>query len=483
MIKKITEKERNNIFADIKNLILDQSRFSLDNLLTYSVSNWLSQQNPTIIQFIEILTHNTNNEEILTEEKLFKQAVAVEAIYGSRCSKYVSAINLVASAIKYSISRSKTIVDIDNHIIGAESYTKFINWLESLTIEQSKLPSGLLFLAFDNEQKGQKNYLDRGYNTVVFHTVTSFIAFNYGFNNNIQATIDPWLYSELTPLQYEELYDLTFDMKSEIHKELVKYLSTILKELCLEKKQATNSIDNAVCPKCNAKLPTISEINQQHHNSSHILLDITNTIDKIEKPLILRHHSFNKQIKSTNTSYTYTNINQESILQNKIQIPQLFVPDPLGVNPNSISNIRMVFKYIEEITGIKDNIRKWAIVTCDGIPYHRAQKIKREFPWLILIPGPLYEEMNMLKSFVELNWDIDIKIFAQCQGYRTENQKKNPSVEDYLIWAQNQTDATYQLKYEQIFYYLQAIINFRTGVRTNRFLLKMATRRTFAPIW
>ena len=30
--------------------------------------------------------------------------------------------------------------------------------------------------------------------------------------------------------------------------------------------------------------------------------------------------------------------------------------------------------------------------------------------------------MNMLKSFVELNWDIDIKNFAQYQGYRYENQ-------------------------------------------------------------
>jgi hypothetical protein len=30
--------------------------------------------------------------------------------------------------------------------------------------------------------------------------------------------------------------------------------------------------------------------------------------------------------------------------------------------------------------------------------------------------------MNMLKAFVELNWDIDIKNFAQYQGYQHENQ-------------------------------------------------------------
>jgi hypothetical protein len=41
----------------------------------------------------------------------------------------------------------------------------------------------------------------------------------------------------------------------------------------------------------------------------------------------------------------------------------------------------------------------------------------------------------------------------------------------------------FQLKYEQIFFYLQAIINFCIGVRMNRPLLKAAARRMFAPIW
>ncbi|CAG8508125.1 7710_t:CDS:2 [Scutellospora calospora] len=121
--------------------------------------------------------------------------------------------------------------------------------------------------------------------------------------------------------------------------------------------------------------------------------------------------------------------------------------------------------------------------------------------------------MNMLKAFVELNWDIDIKIFAQCQGYRTDNQLEyfqkcidhhkawdsicniyrysmaseliwpyvlnhnNPTPNGYLEWAKAQTSETYKLKFEQ------AIVNFRTGVRTNQSLLRNAARRQFAPIW
>jgi len=53
---------------------------------------------------------------------------------------------------------------------------------------------GLVFMAFDNEQKGQKNYLDRGYNTVIYHIVTSFVLLNYDPINQIQNLEDPWLH-------------------------------------------------------------------------------------------------------------------------------------------------------------------------------------------------------------------------------------------------------------------------------------------------
>ncbi|RIB29797.1 hypothetical protein C2G38_2154455 [Gigaspora rosea] len=56
------------------------------------------------------------------------------------------------------------------------------------------------------------------------------------------------------------------------------------------------------------------------------------------------------------------------------------------------------------ISGIKNGIRKWVAVTCDGVPYRYITKLKDEFPWLVLVPGQLYEEMNMLCAFVKLNW-------------------------------------------------------------------------------
>ena len=40
------------------------------------------------------------------------------------------------------------------------------NWLEILATEQPPFPKGSLFLAFDNNQKSQKSYLNRGFNKV-----------------------------------------------------------------------------------------------------------------------------------------------------------------------------------------------------------------------------------------------------------------------------------------------------------------------------
>ena len=147
----------------------------------------------------------------------------------------------------------------------------------------------------------------------------------------------------------------------------------------------TSNIDNKkrVCPTCRNKLPTLAKINQQ---SNEPLKIINNT----EKPLIIHPHTFKGSSKP------------RSVLESE-DILQIFVSDLVKINSNSIANVWKVLEYIKKISEIKDGNRKWIIVTCDGVPYHHIQKIKKNFPWLILILDTLHEEMNMLKAFVELN--------------------------------------------------------------------------------
>src|SRR5437660_6970464 len=79
-----------------------------------------------MVRFIETLTHK-ENEHQHEGERLFKCVVAVDAIYGSRHLKYVSAISLAASAIKYSLARSRMVIDIAARTKFEKLRTNFFN--------------------------------------------------------------------------------------------------------------------------------------------------------------------------------------------------------------------------------------------------------------------------------------------------------------------------------------------------------------------
>ncbi|RHZ86518.1 hypothetical protein Glove_50g130 [Diversispora epigaea] len=486
LYKEQSKAEREALFDDIESLIKDNDRFAVESLMVYSPYEWLNKCNQVIVKFIEILIQNNQETDHSRQEKLFKTAIAINIIYEARHGKYVSEIHLAASAIKYSIARSKIIINIDNHLISLGSYYQFQKWLEELSEHEEKLPESLLFLAFNNEQRGQKNYLDRGFNTIIFHIITSFVAFNMGSQNKIQSTNSPWLHSSLNRLQCEELFDINPQMQEVIDMELHAYLSEIFKLLHEEKLAPVNTIDSLmvtaanitamkecpncnqkniknrkqICPRCKERLPTLAKIQNEKSIEN-------NVIDQQSKPLIFKPYSINDE--SSSVSVPRISFTQQQIIEQGVNIPEIYIPDPININPNSIANVKKVLSHIKTISSIKDGSHKWVAVTCDGVPYHHAAKLKEKFPWLVLLPG-----------------EIDLKQFASCQGYRTENQlayfKKSPSVEGYLVWVNEQQDPLYRTKYEQTFVYLQAIINYQKAIRTNNSFLKKAAKRSFSPI-
>ena len=122
-ITEIANIERGALFNDIELLIRDNNRFSIENLMVYTPREWLNKRNRIIVKFVETMVQNNQDTDNLSQEKVFKTAVAVDAIYGAWHKKYVSEVHLAASAIKYSIARSKTIIGIDDHITNSGSYT------------------------------------------------------------------------------------------------------------------------------------------------------------------------------------------------------------------------------------------------------------------------------------------------------------------------------------------------------------------------
>ncbi len=213
------------------------------------------------------------------------------------------------------------VINIDNHIISLRSYFRFQKWLKELSKQEELLPEGLLFLAFDNEQRGQKNYLDRGYNTVIYHIITSFVTFNMSSQNKIQHTDSPWTYHSLNKLQLEELFDVNSQMQEAIDKELYNYLANIFNLLSEEKLSSTNAIDSLIastgtnitnmkeCPNCHqqnienrkkkclickTQLPTLTDIQKEK-----VAKIITN---KTNDTLIFKPYSFNDELSVTHVS-------------------------------------------------------------------------------------------------------------------------------------------------------------------------------------
>ena len=239
-------------------------------------------------------------------------------------------------------------------------------------------------------KKDKKNYLDHNYNTVTFHTVTSFLAFNFDTTDQTQMTKEPWLYRKLNSLQVEELFDVTPDMQRLLDQQLHNHLSIILNEACMEKNDDTNAIDDLAtkhttimnrqkrctncgkveiensrrkCPDCNEKLANLSETQQR---TQETINQSTNTT----RPLNFKFYQNKTNISDDSTKPI--SITQKSSPQDGVEVPDLLVPDPLPINPNSIENVHVVL----ELTKVKENGFQWFVMGSHTIMHKNLKVIE-----------------------------------------------------------------------------------------------------------
>ncbi|RHZ81879.1 hypothetical protein Glove_117g594 [Diversispora epigaea] len=121
------------------------------------------------------------------------------------------------------------------------------------------------------------------------------------------------------------------------------------------------------------RLPTLAEIQKEKS------INIENkTVNHSMMPLIFKPCNFNQEssaIFSSRISLT------QQPADHGVNIPEIYIPDPINLNPNSIANVEKVLLHIKKISG---ETRKWITVTCNGVLYHYTTKIKKKFSWLIL---------------------------------------------------------------------------------------------------
>ena len=128
--------------------------------------------------------------------------------------------------------------------------------------------------------------------------------------------------------------------------------------------------------------------------------------------------------------------------------------DPICVNPNSYDSLRMVLRKLGQDAGVKrygGTSRSWVILCCDGLPYSLCMKLisntfvctscnaslyglanikahasicsssdarfYREFEWVLFRTGDGHDELNMFRSFVELNWEVFYSDLARTHNF------------------------------------------------------------------
>ena len=240
--------------------------------------------------------------------------------------------------------------------------------------------------------------------------------------------------------------------------------------------------------------------------------------------------------------------------------PAVTMCDPVFVNPCSYEAVKVVLRQIgksADISSYGTGIREWLVLYMDGTPYILAQKLIREtficqecgacidgedkleshyrsmhaalpikqcleFDWVLLRPGAGHYEMNMIKSFVELNWEVFFSSLAYEVGFRSElaqkyakscgdnhkafellnifragtvdellvpyvrsamELKENPTIDGLLRFIAKSENANYQYAAEQCLTYAQAIFNYRAGVRRNNQKFMASGKLHFTPFF
>ena len=233
---------------------------------------------------------------------------------------------------------------------------------------------------------------------------------------------------------------------------------------------------------------------------------------------------------------------------------------PVFVNPCSYEACIIVLRNIGSCAGVTryGGTREFTYVCCDGSPYvlcsriilstyvcsscgenvkkdafsvhilghekNVACELYREFDWVLLIPGPGHIEMNMVKSYVELTWDIFWKSLVQLLNFKSENALKAAKkvsdhhkgwqlctiarealVKELLTpWVRMQLnsptpdlspgtflkfvmtdvkDQTYAMTADLVFELLDAIFMYREGIRNEKTELAFSARAKVAKLW
>ena len=232
--------------------------------------------------------------------------------------------------------------------------------------------------------------------------------------------------------------------------------------------------------------------------------------------------------------------------------------DPINVNPNSSSTVKTaLIKILDDADiakpGCEHRARKWGLVYCDGQPYNLAAKlqdtlyecpickkhifannldthikqcgiitpdinISKVFENIILMPGLGHVELNMLRCYFKLTWDIVMEHVGSTMNFKSPKAKQSlycvydhhkswqafltfligtsdhiiqhyidtctvnkytPNSNHFFQWCNSIKNKAFAVLLELLFSYGFGIFLFRAGVRRNNSEIMICARQKF----
>lgn len=565
-IKLIAEKENHALYEDTKSEITHPARKSLEKLSEFSPDEWLSCRNTVLVEFINEITKSgtehgsgTRNDNNYVKKICLKMC-AVETIMKARNLNYVSEFGEALAAVEYAISGSKLVLNMEGHTSANGSYSTLMNWMEASTGDKLDVPTGDIVFAFDNEQKLKKAWLHGSMSVDAITTVICAQTDSNGIlQQNAEFKPEKWTkdLSQQEKLNFDIMSkDVELAGKENLQQDFQGYITVLKKEWGGKSKLIEEHANDIIrgenmhqclnCskwwPKNTCKCSKLSGGCDQWIKQTEKKEAKTKSGTKDQQSKDPKWFAYSGTVKTNQAGESYVALqseemdwSQSSTSVNQVaNSPLISLSEPIFVNPNSFDSIIKILRSIGERAGVKQyggNIREWVTILCDGLPYGLVQTVidetkdetgKKEFGWVHLLPGLLHEEMNMLKSFVELNWEITYSQFGKEMGYKSERaaaffksagdhhkswynlciyrdalalellrpyvnncleKQLEPTVDGFFTWKEQSKDATYQFHCNQLTQYLQAIFSFRKGVRENNHYLIQWARKQFYPLW
>ena len=347
----------------------------------------------------------------------------------------------------------------------------------------------------------------------------------------------------------------------------------------LEKGKRNEKYKECKNPQCTATIEQKQTIPRNKINCPHckknLKVSLQESVGKKEAGTYISRKSRTQQVKTSKSfRATYDPISDSSHV-NEIKpeesvvepINKSCLSDPVFVNPCSYDAVVIILRKIGEKAGIKKyghGEREWMAVYCDGSPfnlcvrivmctftcleckititgfskvaqhmenehninvYEQPDAVDLEFDWVLMCPGPGHIEMNMLKSLVEMTWDIFWAKMCMDFNFRSDNAlRSQKNVSDHhkgweflriarisltkelivpYVRAQlckngppvitpdgfmkyvmeEKEDQTYALMADIVMEIMDAIFMYRQGIRDNIPAFAFAGRGLFAKVW